>query len=777
MKVTYNWLKEFVRFNYSPQELADHLTMLGLEVEVVVPVKLFFSGVVVGKILEVKPHPSSPKLLLCKVTIGKEDLQVVCGAHNISVGDLVPTAVIGATLADNTKITKRNILGVDSFGMLCTERELGFSDMADGIFILPGEKTLKIGAPLEDTLGLKDTVLDINVTPNRSDALSVIGIAREISSITGNPLKSPKIYFAESGTLTNELVEVKVKSTRLCPRYTARVIRDVKIGPSPFWMRYRLGLLGVRPINNVVDITNYVLMELGQPLHAFDYNAISDNRIIVRTAVPSEEIITIDNEKRVLNKDVLVIADTKRPIAIAGVMGGKGTEVGDKTKDILIESAYFDPVNIRRTSKRFGLITESSYRFERALDPELAPIASNRAAQLILKIAGGSASKKIADFKKDIPKPPLIKMDSSYPSRIIGIDIPIPKINAILNGLGCKTKRARDTINVRPPSWRRDITKKIDLVEEISRLFGYTKIPPAMPNAKVQAPSAQKINELIKRLYALLTGMGLNEIITYSFINPTDADTLRILEQKYLRLINPVDKDVCAMRTTLIPDIINTIVYNLNMKNESVHIFELGRCFLQGKEELSLGIGVTGPSVNFFYIKGILEELFRKLFIKNYEFPKIENPAFHPGKACGIKVAGKEIGLFGEIQPQIIKQQIYITELNVTLLAESITEHPRFQPLPRFPSVRRDISIILDKNTESYDIINVVKGIGSDLIESVEIFDVYEGEPIPPGKKSIAYAITYRHGERTLTDEEVDNIHNTVRHKILENVPNANFRE
>lgn len=799
MKITYTWLKELVKFNYSPDQLAEHLTMLGLEVELVVPVKPLFSGVIIGKILEIVPHPNSKKLLLCKVSTRTETLQIICGANNIQVGDLVPTAAIGAILADNTNIIKRNIMGIDSYGMLCSEKELGLHDSAQGILILSKENTngkiLKIGSPLEKALSLEDTVLDINVTPNRPDALSIIGIAREISALTGNPVVYPQTDFTESAIQTKELVKINVHDPKYCPRYTARIIRNIQVKPSPFWMRYRLGMVGIRSINNIVDMTNYVLIELGQPLHAFDYNSIKNASVIIRTAEHDEQIVTIDNESKKLDKDMLVIADTTGPIAIAGVMGGKETEVGDKTTDILLESAYFEPTNIRRTSKKLGLSTEASYRFERSIDTELSPLASNRAAHLIQSLTGGIITKGMIDCKKNMPKPPRIKTTPLYYKRILGVEIPAQKINSILKGLGCLVKKYGNSTIVTPPTWRPDIQKEIDLAEEVARVYGYSKISSTMPEAMVNAPKIQKTEEVTRRIYGLLTGMGLSETITYSFINPKDISTLKLPEQTYITLANPIDKNTCIMRPTLIPAIINTIIYNFNRNADSIHIFETGRCFFRQnganiREEMHLAIGLFGnpkelhwrkneQTVDFFYIKGIIEELLNKLFIQNYQLQKAERETFYPGKACDIIIQNKKIGVFGELHPQIARdldfkdanKKIYIAELNLELLIDlmpSRYNREKFQPLPKFPSIRRDISIILDKGTESYAIINLVKEINSDIIEDVKLFDVYEGPSIPEGKKSIAYAIIYRHKDRTLTDEEVDNIHNLIRQNILE---------
>jgi len=799
MRVTYNLLKEFVDFDYTPEELAEQLTMRGLETEMVLPVKIPFSGVVVGKILDIQPHPNAQKLQVCKVTTGKEDLQIVCGAHNITTGDIVPTATLGAVLADNTKIIQRNLRGIDSFGMLCSEKELGLNETSEGIFILSPENTgkndLRLGEPIEEALMLNDTILEINVTPNRPDALSIIGVAREICSITGSSLKMQKNKLSEVVPETKELVEIKISAWDLCPIYTARVIKNVKVKPSPFWLKYKLQMLGIRTINNIVDITNYVLTECGQPLHAFDYKTIDNSKIIVRTANTGEEIITIDNEQRKLDNSMLVIADNKRPIAIAGVIGGKETEVSENTTDILLESAYFEPTQIRKTSKRFGISTEASYRFERNIDPKLQIYASDRAAHLIQLIAGGNISKDILNLEKKAPKALPIKIDFSYCNRIIGINIPAQKITSILKGIGCKTKKEKKNLVVTPPSWRPDIVKQIDLIEEIARIYGYTKIPSNMPEALVNAPTKQKNYNLTSKLYPLLTGMGLSEIISYSFINPNDLSLLRIPEVKYIKLANPIDKNLCIMRPNLLGGIINNILYNKNRGNDAIHIFEFGKCFfhqeneIMPKEELHLAIGICGDPkeihwrksqtiIDFFYLKGIIEEILTKLFIKNYELKKIDDPTFCPGKVCTITINNQEIGKFGELHPQVIRNfdiktnTIYAAELNISLLLD-ISENnksSKFQTLPKFPSARRDISIILDKTRESHDIIKLIQEIGSDIIENVEVFDVYEGNPVPEGKKSVAYAVFYRNKEKTLTDEEVESIHSILRNKILEKI-------
>jgi len=799
MKITYNWLKEFVNFNLSPEELADRLTMTGLQVELIAPVKTFFSNVVVGKILEISPHPNAQKLQVTKVTVGgPEPLQIICGANNISVGDFVPTAVIGAVMADGMQITQRALRGVDSFGMLCSEKELGLGEGTGGILILSNENTnnknLKLSTPIEEALDLNDIVLDINVTPNRPDALSILGLAREVSVITGNPVVMPKVNFTESEDATDKSINITIDSPLLCPRYTARIIKNVKVKPAPFWIRYRLNILGNRTVNNIVDCTNYVLLEFGQPLHAFDYNTIGNKKIFVRAARKGEKITSIDNETRELNEDMLIIADDSKPIAIAGVMGGKETEVNDNTKDILLESAFFNPQSIRRTSKKLGLSSESSYRFERTIDPEIQAVASDRAAQLIVASAGGIVSKGIIDCKVNPPKPPTIQLTADYCRRIIGLDIPEEEIASILRKLGCNIIDGKNEMSVIPPSSRPDVQKNIDLVEEIVRIYGYTKIEPALPEALIKPPAKQTTNELIKKSITALSGLGLNEVINYSFINPKDLELLKLSDiASPIRLANPIDQNMCVMRTTLIPGIVNNILHNLNMGNEHVEIFETGKCFFPNtigtmpKEEYFLSIGIstgkeqenwrkTGHKKDFYYIEGILEDLLGKLKIQEFTFKKTQLPSFHPGKFCAILIGEKQIGFFGALHPQIVKslgikdpsREIYCAELNISSLIGLVSLRPKFRQLPKFPAVRRDISIVLDKNTESRDIINLVLGMGASLVEEIEVFDIYDRPPVPEGKKSIAYSITYRHNDRTLTDEEVDNLHSSISKKILE---------
>ncbi len=782
MKITYNWLKELVDFDFSPAELADKLSMLGLEVELVVPVKPAFANVVVGRIKEITRHPSADKLILCKIDIGKEILDIVCGARNVKEGDHVPVALVGGQLANGMKMIKKKIRGIESSGMLCSEQELGFGDGPEGIFIL-SEKNLQkevsvLGLPLESVLPIEDSILDIAVTANRGDALSLIGIAREISALTGNPLKLPPDKPAESGKSVNKLLTVKLAAKDLCPRYTARVITGIKIEPSPFWLRYRLNLLGLRSINNVVDITNYVLLETGQPLHAFDYQLIAGKTIIVRQAEKKEKITTIDEEKRTLDQEMLVIADQQKPVALGGVIGGKDTEVNPETKDILLESAYFQPTSIRRTAKKLAVMSDSSYRFERGVDPHLAPIASGRAAQLILKLAGGELAKGIIDQKGKLPVTPKIKFDPAFCNRVLGTDITRKEMTSILKSLGCKIQAQL----VHPPSYRPDLIIPVDLVEEIARFHGYPNIPASMPEAMIISKPLVESYSKITSLKRLLCGLGLTEIITYSFTAPDALARMEMtLDNKQLLAIkNPVSKDTSIMRTSLLPGLMKTISQNINKGNTDLRLFEVGKCFFPlnneelPREEMQLSIGISSDKGNkgFFQLKGILEEILERLFVKTGQFPKSNQPALHPGRTCAININNKQIGFFGELHPKVLRnyditQPVWLAELRIVPLLAARDLPPKYAPLPKFPGIRRDIAIIVDKQLESYDIIKTVRDIQIKILESINVFDVYQGDPIPAGKKSLAFALIYRHPDRTLTDEEVNNIHKLVQEKIL----------
>jgi phenylalanyl-tRNA synthetase beta chain len=801
MKVSFNWLKEYIDCGLTPVELADRLTMAGLEVEGVEEKGPELKGVVVAQIVTIAPHPQADRLALCSVKTGERTYPIVCGARNMQEGDKVALAVAGAELPGAAQIKKTKIRGETSEGMLCSEAELGFSTSAEGIMILPPEAPL--GMPLADALNMKDHLLEISVTPNRGDCLSIIGVAREVAALLETAFHPPSPKLREGKHLIDELVQVSILDPDLCPRYSVRLITGVKIAPSPFWLRTRLEQAGVRSINNVVDVTNYVMLEYGQPLHAFDFDLLEGGAIVVKRAAEGEHFVTLDGVERVLQRDTIMICDAARPVAIGGVMGGLNSEIREDTSRCLLESAYFSPQGIRRTSLALGLQTESSYRFERGVDPEGVLSASLRAAALIADLAGGKAAKGVIDrYPTPLPLPE-IRLRLTRVSALLGMSLAPKEVKGILERLHMKVRENKATEwIITPPTFRSDMTREIDLIEEIGRVKGYDHIPVQVPRMWAMPFRQERAEELEQRTKDTLVGLGFYEVITYSFISPQALQALLLPpgdpRSRPLPLLNPLAEVQSVMRTTLLPGLLETARYNLSHKSRDLKIFELREVYYprQGEklpEERQALAGLVMGAIakeawnipreetNFYYVKGCVEQLLAEVRSPLPTFTKAEVPAYlNPGKAAAIWLEGEKIGALGELLPEVanafeLPPGVFIFELDLPLVAKKVRGEIAFTPLPRFPSVTRDVAITIDAGTSAEAIVAIMKGVDNQYIESIEVFDCYQGDSIPIGKKGLAFRISYRSLDRTMTDEEVNQFHQEVLEQ-LQKVPGLAIR-
>ena len=790
MKVSLNWLKEFVDIDQAPGEVAEILTMAGLEVEGIEHRAQNLCDITVARILDIKPHPRADRLCICQLDGGKEEACVVCGATNISKGDIVPLALPGIKLPDGTLIKESRIRGELSQGMLLAEDEMGLTDDHTGIMILPDDLTP--GQSLSDAMDLEDRILDVTLTPNRVDCASILGIAREIGTLTKRKITIPEIQTEESDNLIEHLADVTILDSQGCPRYTAGLVEHVRVGPSPFWMRYRLYVSGIRSINNVVDITNYVLMELGQPLHAFDHHRLADRRIVVKRAEQGQIFTTLDDQTWYLDDQTLMICDGKEPVALAGIMGGLNSEITENTTSILIESAYFDPIMISRSSKRLSLSTEASYRFERGIDIEGTDFALKRSLMLIARLAGGHIARGIIDCYPKPWSPPKIILRVDRANKILGTSIDRKEMADHLSSLSMAVKVVdQNRIEVRPPSFRVDMTREADLVEEVARLVGYNNIPVTLPAIR---PTEENIPEFVlrDRIKTMLVGIGFTEIITYSFISPQSADVLGAGEKSDLRsfvkLLNPLSEDQSVMRTSLIPGLLSTVRLNSLRGQDDMRVFEWGKVYIKGDGELPqekqvLAALITGMvstqewyqeprEADFFDIKGAAENILEELGIEKVEY-KRNSPkeGFDPHEYARIFYSGSEIGAIGEVSKDVLKgygveKKAFILELCIDTLLSLVVWVRKFTPLTKFPSVRRDISIIVNRSIQSAMLVDIVKEKGTDLVESVDIFDLYQGKQIAPQEKALAVRISYRSNKRTLRDDEVNKIHEGILEEI-----------
>ena len=796
MKVPLNWLKDYVEIKTSPKEYADALTMTGSKVESVEIQGENISKVVVGRIITLKKHPDADKLQVSGVDIGSEVIQVVTGAQNVSVGDYIPVALHGATLPGDKKITKGKLRGIESNGMMCSIQELNITkdDYPDacenGIFIL--EDGLPLGRDIKEILGLNETVVEFEITSNRPDCLSMVGIARESAVTLGSRFSYPEISVREEADDACTYASVEINDPDLCPRYAARIIKDVEIGPSPKWMRDRLKAAGVRPINNIVDITNYVMLELGQPMHAFDLENLHGKKIIVRRAIDGEIIKTLDDQERKLDSSILIIADDSRPVAVAGVMGGANSEVTVNTRTILFESANFDGISVRLAAKKFGLRTEASSRFEKGLDVENVVKAVDRAAQLVEEIGAGKVCKGVIDCYEKIPEKIAIWLRPDKINSFLGTSISTEEMIRILKALGFGIDEENLLIGV--PSFRLDVNREADVAEEIARFHGYNNIKPTLLAGKESTIGRktlkQKIEDIIK---TTMISCGLSEIYTYSFTSPKVFDKINTPANSEIRkavtILNPLGEDFSIMRTTTIPSMLEVLSTNYNRRIDEARLFELSHIYIPRslpvdklpEERPILTIGMYGKA-DFYDLKGAVEVLLCALGIKDYEFePEKDDPAFHPGRTAKLMFGGRRIGIIGQIHPQVMKkfggaEETYAGVIEVEPLMAKTPTKIEYKSLPRFPVISRDIAMLVNDSVMVKQIEDVIKQNSGEILEDVRLFDVYKGKQVPEGMKSVAYSIIFRAEDRTLTDEDV----NKVMDKILDRLKNnlkAQLRE
>ena len=799
MKVSLSWLNDYVSIQMDPSDLAEALTMVGLEVESVSARYRYLDTVFVGQIKEIAPHPNADKLSLCQVDTGQGQVSVVCGAPNIKTGMLSPIALPGTEFPEGFVLEKSVIRGQTSDGMLCSEGELGLGVDRSGIMAL--DPALSVGDKLASALGLTDTIFEIDLTPNRPDCLSVIGVAREIAAIQNSPLKYPDFKLADKSDKISGLTSIKIEAPDHCPRYVARLLEDIKIKPSPFWLQERLLSVGLRPINNIVDITNFVLMETGQPLHAFDFDHLAQNRIVVRTAKQGETFVTLDQKERVLGTETLMICDGEKAVAVGGVMGGLNSEIEDSTTRVLLESAYFNPVSIRRTSKRLGLNTDASHRFERGIDPEGQIAAANRAAKLMAELGDGRLIGGLIDEYPNQQPVKSVQLSVKNTNRLLGTQLQRREIENFLKSIEFKvekvgTQKDGDNLKVTPPSFRVDISRPEDLMEEAARLLGYNNIPTTFPEMPASGRLSHKEIDLRNRVRQLMTGFGFREAINYSFAHKQSCDKLRIdsadPRRLMLPILNPLTEDQAVMRTSLVPGFLETMHHNFSGQIKNLKIFEIGKIFinenpqhLPKETEILAGLWTgsrydaswqdPGEDCDFFDIKGVIEGLLTALRLDGVQFSRMpENHCAYtrPGHTAQILCNDMILGLVGEIHPQVLanydlKQVSFLFELNFDHLIPLIKDITHSKPIPKFPAVFRDITIIVDNDLETQKIVTTAQDQPQGLVESFNLLNVFEGKPIAAGKKSVSLRVTYRSSQKTLEDEDVTPIHQSIAERLV----------
>lgn len=793
MLVSYKWLSQYVDLSgVSPYELAEKITRAGVEVDAVHQRNKGIEHVVIGHVLERKQHSNADKLSVCQVDIGEaEPVQIVCGAPNVDQGQKVAVAKVGALLPNNFKIKKAKLRGEVSQGMICSAQELGIEDklvateFKEGIMVLPDQ--LDVGSSVLGHLDLDDYVLELDLTPNRSDCLSMLGVAYEVGAILDREVQQPAIHLQESEATIQDQVKVKIEAQELCPHYVARKVKGVQIGRSPLWLQNRLISAGIRPINNVVDVSNMIMLEYGQPLHAFDADQVKGGQIIVRQAREGEQVVTLDNQERKLEEGMLLITDPEKIIAIAGVMGAANSEVTSQTRDIIIESAYFDGTSVRSTSKALGLRSEASLRFEKGVDPERLYAAADRAAALLAEVAGGEVIQGVSEQKVKEFEREEVSVNMVHLNKVLGTSLSISEVTNIMDRLALDYENKGHEILVEIPTRRSDLRIEEDMMEEVARLYGYDLIPTKLPSGVTTPGSRTEKQKLRQTIKKFLQGVGLSQVVTYSLTSKQHAVWGSTIQNKGkpIALSMPMSEERSHLRTTIISNLLEIASYNRNRRMTDTHIFEIGQIFLTDEDQLTelpkekemvsglvTGLWQLHPwqqvkvPVDFYVLKGIVEGLLEKLEIDNTRFESASIEGFHPGRTAWIKNNESVIGFLGQVHPkkqdEFDLEATYTFELELDFLLEHLPGKITYTPLPKFPSIQRDLAIVVEQEVLAGDVASTITEAGSDLLTSVQLFDVYEGDRIGAGKKSLAFALIYQDPEKTLTDEDVSRLHNQV---------------
>ncbi|KGP71368.1 phenylalanine--tRNA ligase subunit beta [Pontibacillus yanchengensis] len=800
MFVSLNWLKQYVDLQgLTPEDLAEKITKTGIEVDSVEAFGEYIEHLVVGYVKECNQHPNADKLSVCQVDVGDETLQIVCGAPNVAEGQKVAVAKPGAVLSGDFKIKQAKLRGEESAGMICSLQELGIDpknvpkEFEDGIFVFPEDT--EVGADANSLLNLDDVILELELTPNRSDALSMMGVAYEVAAILDTPLHFPSEEVAITDEKAHDAISVHVEDAELNPYYGAFVIKNIQVGPSPLWMRNHLISAGIRPINNVVDITNYVLLEYGQPLHAFDYDRFGSKQVVTRPAKDGETITTLDDEERTLSSDQLVITNGKEPVAIAGVMGGADSEVQEDTTSIILEAAYFNPQAVRDAAKEHGLRSEASVRFEKGVDPDRVKRAGLRACQLLVEYAGGEVLDGVVEYDELNYQEEQITITTSRMNHVLGTQLKNEDIKDILRKLQFDYSQDGETFIVSAPTRRQDIVIVEDMVEEIARMYGYDNLPYTMPEGASKAGGLTTHQALRRKVRSYLEGSGLSEAITYSLTTEERANMLVSpdIEGEHTRPVHlalPMSEEHSHLRLSMIPELLTSASYNIARKQKDIAFYEIGSVYVteesvltsqpQEQERLAgvlTGSWLTHPwqqekkNVDFFVVKGILEGLFTFLDLsENVRFKQATMKGMHPGQTAEVVLNDQSIGYVGQVHPSLQKQfdlkGTYVYDLNLQAVLDTVTKEENYTPIPRHPSVSRDIALVVDEQVKAGDLQNTILATGQPLVQHVLVFDLYQGEHLPEGKKSLAFTLRYLDPNRTLTDQEVEETHNAILEQV-----------